>query len=176
MKNFDQIKELAAGDFGLVTAAQVRELGIASFQLARWVKMDWLEKSARGVYRVSDYPASEYDPFAVAVESVGPEAMICGESVLGMLQLTDTNPTWIHVGTASRKRRTLSDGIRLEALTASEKPEYYEGVRCQSVPNAIRQCKGRISPERLREAVDNAYRNGYIMKHEVAGLRREIDA
>lgn len=174
MRKFQEIREIAAGNFGLVTSAQARELGVSSFQLARWVKMDWLEQSARGVYRVSDYPASEYDPFAVAVESVGSEAMICGESVLGMLMLTDTNPTWIHVGTSKRKRRNLSDGIKVETLAPDEEPEYYEGVRCQSVEHAIRSCVGRIMPERLREAVDNGCRNGYLTKDEARKLKREI--
>lgn len=174
MRKFQEIREVATGNFGLVTSMQTRELGVSSFQLARWVKMGWLEKSARGVYRVSDYPSSEYDAFAVAVESVGTEAMICGESVLGMLMLTDTNPTWIHVGTSKRKRRTLSDAIRIEELPISEEPEYYEGVRCQSVAHAIRFCIGRVMPERLREAVDNGCRNGYLMQDEARILKREI--
>ena len=174
MKKFQEIREIAAGNFGLVTSAQARELGVSSFQLARWVKMSWLEKSARGVYRVSDYPATEYDAFAVAVESVGAEAMVCGESVLGMLMLTDTNPTWIHVGTSKRKRRTLSDGIKVEELKPDEEPEYYEGIRCQSVARAICSCIGRIMPERLREAVENGYRKGYLMRSEVRKLKLEI--
>jgi len=174
MKKFEELRDLAFGNFGLVTAKQARDMGIASFELSRWVKKDWLEAAARGVYRLSAFPASEYDPFAVAVESVGPEAVVCGESVLGMLHLTDTNPTWIHVATSRRKRRTLSDGIRLEERSADAPKACYEGVRSEPVAEAIRRCIGKIMPERLSEAVDNGRNNGYLSAAEQKRLLREV--
>lgn len=175
MKKFEELRNLALGNFGLVTSAQARKMGVRSFELSRWVKMSWLESAARGVYRLSAYPPSEYDPFAVAVESVGPEAVICGESVLGMLHLTDTNPTWIHVATSRRKRRMLSDGILLESIPAEAPTECYDGVRSEPVVDAIHRCIGRIMPERLLEAVDNGRNNGYLTETESRCLRREVD-
>ena len=83
MKSFDRIYEAAAGNFGLVTAKQSRELGVSSRELSRWVTIGRLERSGRGVYRISTYPSSQFDPFAVAVESVGADAYLYGESVLG---------------------------------------------------------------------------------------------
>lgn len=167
---------VALGNFGLVTSAQARELGVRSSELARWVKMSWLESAARGVYRVSAYPSSEYDPFAVAVESVGPEAVICGESVLAMLHLTDTNPTWIHVASPQRKRRMLSDGIRLETIPNDAPIVCYDGVRSETVANAIRRCIGRIMPERLLEAIDNGRVGGFVSELESRRLRKEVRA
>jgi len=146
----------------------------SSFELARWVKMGWLESAARGVYRLSTFPASEYDAFAVAVESVGPEAVVCGESVLGMLHLTDTNPTWIHVASSRRKRRALSDGIRLEEISPQAPTACYDGVRSETVAEAIRRCIGKIMPERLLEAIDNGRNDGYLTDSESRRLRREV--
>lgn len=174
MKKFDKIKALASGNFGLITAAQAREMGIARSCLSRWVKMDWLEHSSRGVYRVVDFPSSRFDLFAMATEQFGPDARIVGESVLGMLELTSTTPQFIHVGVPGRMRRSHSDGIVVSSVAADERMECYEGVRSQSVFEAILWCRGKIVPSRLREASDNGRRNGYLTDCEHRKLLREV--
>ena len=76
MKSFDAIYEAAAGNFGLVTARQSREMGVSSRELSRWVRSGCLEHAWRGVYRVLNFPASQCDAFATAVESVGEDAYL----------------------------------------------------------------------------------------------------
>ena len=95
MKNFEALYDLAEGNFGLVSFAQAKSIGISIRELDRWRKKGWIEKPARGVYRVSRFPTSECDPYAIAVESVGCDAYLHGESVLALLHLAPTNPTWI---------------------------------------------------------------------------------
>jgi len=174
MKKFDEIKGLALGNFGLVTAAQVRELGATRSCLSRWVKMGWLEHSARGVYRVSDFPPSRYDSFAVLTEEFGPEARVVGESVLGMLELTSTSPQRLYVGVPKRVRRTHSPGVVVSEVSADDPIEYYDGVRSQPVFDAIMSCRGKIVPSRLCEAAENGRRNGYLTDEEYRKLRREV--
>ena len=174
MKRFEQIKGVASGNFGLVTSAQARELGVSSFQLARWVKMGWLEHSARGVYRVADYPPSEYDYYAIAVEHVGAKARLYGESVLAMLNLTSTNPEKMRIGSPGRIRKRFDAGYLVRTIPEDEPMEYYEGVRCQPLVEAIRTSAESVAPSRRREAAENAFRGGYIGKRELAMLRKEI--
>jgi len=174
MKKFDEIKGLAAGNFGLITAAQARELGVTRSCLSRWVKMDWLEHSARGVYRVSDFPPSRFDSFAALTEEFGPEARVVGESVLGMLELTSTNPRRMHVGVPRRARHNHSSGIVVTEVSVDEPVECYEGVRSQSVCDAIMSCRGKIVPSRLLEAAKNGHSNGYLTDAEYRMLKREV--
>ena len=174
MKSFDAIYEAASGNFGLVTARQSREMGVSSRELSRWVLSGRLERAGRGVYRVSNFPASQYDAFATAVESVGKDAYLCGESVIGMLGLAATNPTWIHVATARRVRKRLSDGIMIHKGQQGYKPSYYEGVRSQSVADAILSCRDTMRSERLREALSNGVAYGYVDNESARRVRREL--
>ena len=174
MKSFDRIYEAAAGNFGLVTAKQSRELGVSSRELSRWVTIGRLERSGRGVYRISTYPSSQFDPFAVAVESVGADAYLYGESVLGMLGLTATNPTWIYVATARRVRKLLSDGIRVCRVVGTDVPTCYEGIRSQRVENAIIACRKSMRMDRLLEALANGVAQGYVGKDEAKRVRKEL--
>lgn len=174
MKSFDAIYEVASGNFGLVTARQARALGVSSRELSRWVRLGRLEHSARGVYRISTYPASQFDAFAAAVESVGEDAYLFGESVIGMLRLTATNPTWIHVATPCRVRRRLSNGIMVHKGVSDYQFTYYEGVRSQRVADAIISCKRSIRLDRLLVALSQAVAQGYVDRNDARRIRADV--
>ena len=61
--------------------------GIASKDLARWVRIGRFVKYGNGVYKATQYPSSEEDPYAIAVAQCGKGAYLCGESVIGLLRL-----------------------------------------------------------------------------------------
>ena len=174
MKSFDAIYEVASGTFGLVTARQALALGVSSRELSRWVRLGRLEHSSRGVYRLSTFPASQFDTFAAAVEAVGEDAYLFGESVIGMLGLTATNPTWIHIATPCRIRKRLSDGIVVHKGENGYQFTYYEGVRSQRVADAILTCKRSIRLDRLLEALSHAVVQGYVGRDEARRIRSEV--
>lgn len=174
MNSYDRIYELAAGNFGIVTAAQAKELGISTREMSRWVKMGRLEKPCRGIFRVSLFPASPFDVFAIAVESVGAEAYLYGESVLAILNLVPTNPTRINVATSLRKRRSLMEGVRVFSIKENYSPVSYEGVRSQRVADAIVDCRNAIRMDRLERALKTAVKQGYIKKDEVSFVRKGL--
>ena len=174
MKSFDAIYEIASGNFGLVTARQSQAVGVSRRELCRWVKSGRLEHAGRGVYRISNFPASRFDHFAAAVEAVGEDAYLYGESVIGMLGLAATNPTWIHVATARRIRKHLSDGIKIHKTPEGYQPSYYEGVRAQRAADAILSCCGVVVNDRLHEALANGVKRGYIGKGEARLVRKEL--
>lgn len=162
MVKFEKVKAEALGHFGLISTRMAKKLGANSCDLVRWVRIGRLENPARGVYRLSDYPPSRCDPYAIAVEAVGSDARLVGESVLGLLELTNTNPSWIYVGVPSRVRRKLESDIVLRQVDSNAEVCHYEGVRCESVSSAIRRCMSELLPERIEEAMANGKRLGLL--------------
>jgi hypothetical protein len=108
------------------------------------------------------------------VESVGAEAYLCGESVLAILNLVPTNPTWINVATPMRKRKTLMDGVRVFFVKGNYSPVSYDGVRSQRVADAIVECRNIIRKDRLDRALKTAVKQGYIRKDEVSSVKKGL--
>lgn len=174
MKAFDEIFAIAEGNFGLVTYAEAKSCGVAIRELDRWVKSGRLEKVARGVYRVAKFPVSEYDSFAAATETIGSDAYLYGESVIAMLRLVPTNPTWIYVASPKRVRRTVSEALKIVRGEYGYAFTNYEGVRSQHLADAIRASRGNVRPDRRIRATQEGLRQGYLTKSEAAKLIKEI--
>lgn len=173
MKHFDEIYEIAADNYGLVTAAEARSLGIAKPEMKRWVDIGRLEKRGRGVYKLTRYTPTEYDRFAEAVALVGEGGFLLGESVLAMHGLALVNPMRLSVGTPRRLRRTLPAWV--EPVAANNRQvTRYEGIPSQTIAEAILECRGRVMDERLRAAADEARQRGLITKREHDQLKKEF--
>lgn len=173
MEHYANAVSLASGRHGYFTAMEARETGIRSCELVRWVKSGRLENPARGVYRVADYPPSPIDPYVLAVLSVGKDAVIYGESVLGVLNLAPTNPMRICVATPGRLRRKLGGGIKVVVAKVKTAWEY-EGIPLQEVSEAIRSARGAVRDDRRIAAAREASRQGYVSRADCARLERTI--
>lgn len=174
MDNYEELYDIAEGNFGLVTYAQAKASGISIRELDRWVKCGRLEKPTRGVYRVVRFPSSEKDPYAVATETIGPDAYLYGESVLQLLNLVPTNPTWMYVASPKRVRKRHGEGLVVLRGTSDCKPVSYDGIRCQPLKEAIRSCRTTVRPDRRIRAVQEGLRQGYLLKRDSQELIREI--
>ena len=173
MKHFDEIYEAAADNYGIVTTAQARELGVSKSELNRWVDIGRLEHRGRGVYKLVMYTPTELDPYAEAVALVGDDSFLLGETVLAMHGLAFANPRKLSIGTPKRIRKTLPSWV--EAVTVSDKDTtHYEGIPSQTVTEAILDCRGRVLAERLRDAADAARESGLITKSEHQRLKKEL--
>lgn len=171
---FESLYNVAEGNFGLITYAEARAMGISIRELDRWVKSGRLEKRSRGVYRVVRFPISEYDAYAVAVESIGSEAYLSGESVIQLLKLVPTDPERIYVASPKRVRKVHGANLVLIRGKADYRPTNYEGVRCQRLEDAIRECRPTVRPDRRLRAVEEGVRQGYLQKALAMALIKEI--
>lgn len=165
MKHFDEIYEIAADNYGLVTAAQARDVNVAASELNRWVKSGRLLRRGYGVYKLVRYTPTPLDYYAEACALVGEDAYLCGESVLAMYDLAFVNPPSLTVATPTRRRKSLPKWV-----TPIFRPEgrkvYYEGIPCQPLRDALCECKYKVLPERLSKAATAAYRDGLLTKAE----------
>lgn len=174
MTHFDDIYEIAADNYGLVSTMEADAAGVVTSELSRYVREGRLERIGHGLYRLTRYIPTPYDPYAEAVALVGKDAYLYGESIIAMNALAPTNPKFIYVATPKRVRRSLPDHIVVVQRNADEKLRNYEGIPSQSVFDAIRSCRGHMMPERLREATENARRNGLITQAQHAELIEEL--
>ena len=175
MTHFDAIYEIAADNYGLITFAEAREVGVPRDGLTRYVNNGRLERIGQGVYRLTRHIPTHLDQYAAAVVLVGQGSYIHGESVLAMHNLALVNPMKTSVAVTRRTRRTLPKWISVVSADKSETPTNYEGIPSQSVADAIRFCKRSVMKERLIDAVHVAAREGLIRQKDEIALRKELE-
>ena len=103
------------------------------------------------------------DTYAWAVMSVGPDALLYGESVIAMLGLALINPTRMFVATPRRTRRKLPDNVKAEWVrsirpTAADNGPLPKRARCHL------RMQRQIPPDRLEAAAQTAHEQGLISK------------
>lgn len=174
MARFDEIYEIAADNYGLITYSQVINAGVTSVELRRFVVDGRLERLGQGVYKLTRYIPTPLDQYAEAVALVGQGAYIQGMSVLAMHNLALVNPLKTTVATTKRVRKKLPGWIQAVKANSSDAITTYEGIPSQSVADALRLCKNRIMKERLADAVKTAVNEGLVDEREEVLLREEL--
>lgn len=174
MTYYDQIYEIAADNYYLISTRDAAEAGIPQVELAKLSHRGKLENIARGLYRLTRYVPHPHDPYAIAVARVGDGAYLYGESVLAMLDLAPTNPSYICVATPNRTRKRLPESIRLKRPSDDDIVTSYEGIPSQSVASAIRSARHTMMDERLKDAAKKAREQGYLLKEEYDKLEKEM--
>ena len=174
MSFFDKAYSISTENHGILTAFAARENGISSKDLARWVKIGRFIKLGNGVYKSTQYPSSEEDPYAIAVAQCGQGAYLSGESVLGFLRLMPTSIDRIYVKIPRRVRRRLPEGYIVCTGEIGYIPICINGVMCEKPVDAIRRCIDVHMSERLMQAAENAYKLGYLDKPDFDQLKKEI--
>ena len=173
MSHFDDIYEIAADNYGLVTAAQAREIGVTKTELSRWVANGRLDRRGRGVYKLVKYIPTELDAYAEAVALVGDGSFLIGDAVLAMHGLALVNPKRLRVGTPERIRKSLPEWVA-SVTVKGKATTRYEGIPSQTVAEAILDCRGSVMPERLKSAADDARERGLMTGSEYELVREGL--
>jgi predicted transcriptional regulator of viral defense system len=173
MTYYEDIYEVAADNYGLITSAEAKELGISDKEMSALAKRGRLIRLGYGIYKLTHYTPTPYDAYAEVVALVGPCAYLYGESVIAMLGLAPTNPARIFVATPARVRRTLPGYIIV--VNTEDEITHYEGIPSQNVADAIKACRKTMMPKRLKEAAEEARRQGYINEAQKLELLEEVE-
>lgn len=174
MTHFDEIYEIAADSYGIVTAAQARENGVTTGEMSRWCADGKLVRRGHGVYKIARWIPTPRDSFAEAVALVGDGSFLWGESVLSMHGLALVDPRAAIVATPKRVRRKLPAWVKTVPASESAKTTFYEGIPSQRVADAIEACKGSVMTERLVEATKHARAEGLVTSGEYEKLMKEL--
>jgi predicted transcriptional regulator of viral defense system len=173
MAHYDDIYEAAADNYGLITSAEAKELGVSDKEMSALTKRGRLIRRGHGVYKLARYIPTPYDAYAEAVALVGRGAYLYGESVIAMLGLAPTNPARIFVATPARTRKVLPGHITV--VSASDTTVQYEGILSQSVFDAIGACQKTMMPKRLEEATNEARNQGFITDAQRTELLKSLE-
>lgn len=174
MSHYEEIERLALDNFGYFTWAAARGIGVLSCELDRWVKIGRIESSARGVYRLSNYPPTPQDAYMAGVLSVGSNAYVYGASVLALLNLVPTDLTRLFIATPRRSRRKLASSIVVVSGSRDDRLSNYDGVPAQTLEDAIRVSRGYVCHDQRLRAVKEGVRRGYLAKSVGQELVREL--
>lgn len=175
MTLYDDIYEVAADNYGLVTSAQAKGVGASDKELSRIAKDGRLTRIGYGVYRIKHWVPTERDVFAESVALVGSDAYLYGESVIAMHALAPTNPARVHVATPNRVRKSLPASIKVTRRHNCGDTTVYEGIPSQTIPAAIRSCRATMMKSRLVDATRRARELGLVNAGEASELLEELD-
>jgi len=157
----ERLREVALDQHGYVTTAQAAEVGVPVAELSKMVARGRLDRVAHGVYLVPQVPASQYDPYMLAVLWTGaPEACLSHETALQAWEISDVNPDRIHVTVAKKRRidRRGGDGYVLHHQDlAPAVVTWWQQIPITDVPTTIRQCIAWGTPTYLvKQALERA--------------------
>ncbi len=163
------------GQYGYVTTADARALGIPVMELGKLAARGQIRHVSYGLYRFDELPPTRYDQFFEAVARVGSDAHLTGDAVLALHNLALVNPRQVRVGTPRRVRAKLPEWIKVvNERVEPENLTRYELIPSTTVAHAIRDCRGTVMSDRLLTAVDEARREGLVTAAEERELRDEL--
>ncbi len=176
-----QLWNVALDQHGYVTRANARELGIDKHTVDMLSARRQIHRVAHGVYRFPQLPATEFDPYMLAVLwTATTTACLSHDTALAAHEVCDINPHRIHitVPNARRIRRTGADryAIHRQDLTA-EQIGWWQQIPTTTLPTTIAQCVASGVPGYLlRQALTAGRARGRLTAAETDRLKRALDA
>jgi predicted transcriptional regulator of viral defense system len=174
---YEKVMEIASEQFGYVTTSQARERGVTDNALRMMARRGTLERVSWGVYRLPTFPASPYAEYMEAsLWPAGVRGVISHESALALRGLSDVSPSRIHITVPKTFRIRRGVPAHLEVHhgdLGGEEVQIIEGIPTTTVRRTIEDCEGaHVGPALLRQAIDDAEREGYLPPDEAAQLRK----
>ncbi len=177
---YDTVHAIATEQHGLLKATQATAAGVAPKSLVAMAARGRLERIGYGLYRDLRIPESRWTPYMhAALWPFGTVGFLCGETVLGLLDLSDVNPAAIHIAVPTdfrARRREPPPGVVVHyAAVPPEERMAIEGIPATTVARAIRDCaQWQLGPALVRQAIEDARKGGWITDSEQRDLLGDL--
>lgn len=173
----DQLFAIAESQDGYFTMAQALEAGFARSTHSYHVGMgNWLREH-RGIYRLRQYPRSENGQLVLwslwsRDRSGKPQGVYSHTTALSLRDLSDANPSKLHMTVPPGFRRSSETPSVLELHKARLEPEDVVRERGFSVTTAMRAIidsaeSADADEDMLRQALGEGLRRGLITRKEI---------
>jgi hypothetical protein len=170
------IAPLAARQHGLVTLAQVGQVGFARYHVEVQLERGRMRRVRAGVFAVNGAPATWEQAALAAVLASGPEA-VASHSTAGVLWgLPNVFHEVVFDVSTPRPRRVRQPGVRVHRTVRFLEMEHttHQGIPVTSVARTLVDLSGSMSVEQLGIATDYARRHLHLalpqLQRCVAGL------
>jgi predicted transcriptional regulator of viral defense system len=148
-----RVAEVAGRQWGRITWAQLRELGVPRKTIAEWMKQGYFDRVLPGVYAVGHRAPSPEGDLAAALLYAGPGAALSHQTAAYWLGLQDAPPRVIHVSTPRRCRS--QSGIKVHGRRDVPRI-WHRGLTTTTVPQVLLDLAATGSRRALRKALANA--------------------
>lgn len=161
---------------GYFTARQARKYGVSRQLLNHHIRQGRFERVRRGLYRVWGFPRSQYDDIREKWMAVGMEkAVVCHESALRLLELSDNVPDKVHLLIPRRYRGLRRPpGVVIHTHPDDEKVATHWGdaMPITTPARTLVDVADALQPEQPEVAAREALRQGLLTRRQ---LEREVD-
>ncbi len=132
------VAALAASQHGVVSVAQLLELGLTHRMIERRVACGWLHRTHHGVYAVGHTSISHEGRWMAAVLACGVDAALSYHSAGAHLRIRDTSTALIDVSSPGRIGRSRR-GIKVHSGDTLSPTDVtvVRGIPCTTVPRTI---------------------------------------
>ena len=162
---------------GWFRAADAVEAGVARQQLARFAASGVVQRSAHGIYRLCDFPATPFEDVIEACLWAGPDAVAGHGTALAVHGLGDAMPAVIHLIVPRRFRKHRAGVVVHQATLDRRDLTVRGGVPVTTVERTIRDLAADgESPDSVVALVAEAERLGVVSHRHATALRSEIMA
>lgn len=176
---FGAVFEIAVDNHGYVTVEQARAVDVSPKTLHAMVRRGTLEHVSNGLYRVAAIPPSPRSEFMEAsLWPRGVRGVISHDSALVLHELSDVNPSRIHV-TVPAKHRVMRRIPAIYELHRADLPhgevEHVDGIPVTSPSRTIRDCHAaHLGPALIRQALEDGVRRGVFNTAQAERLASEL--
>ncbi len=178
---YDLLFDRAVDQYGYVTSADARELGVDQRRLVDMESRGTLERVARGLYRFDAIPLTGREQFMEAV--LWPRrtrGVLSHDTALDLHELCDVNPAKVHI-TVPLGYRINRDAPSVYAIhhrtLAEDDLTVVDGLPTVTPLRAILDgIESHIGPELVQQAIETARSRGLVRGERLAALQRRAAA
>jgi len=169
------LAELARRQWGVVTRAQLTELGVRDRGLADWVRSGRLQRLYRGIYAVGHDRLRLEGRWLAAVLACGPGAVLSHRDAAVLWDLRQSNSAYIDVTVPSRNGRKRQAGIRVHRSGRLRRDEVTvkNGIPVTTVARTLLDLADVLDRQALKRVITEAE---YLNRLDMAALTAVVSA
>lgn len=176
---YARLFDLAVDQRGYVTTAQARTKEIRPGTLAMMASRGTVERVSHGVYRLVQFPmAAGAEYMEASLWPAGVRGVISHESALALYEISDVNPSKIHITVPGvfRVRRRVPGHLAVHrADLRDDEVDWVDAVPVTTPERTILDCgAAHLGPKLVRQAIDDGERRGLLSPRAAAALRQRL--
>lgn len=165
-----RLAELATRQHGVVSAAQLRQLGYSTSAVGRAASAGRLHRLHRGVYAVGHRCLTKHAHCLAAVLACGPNALLSHSAAAWLWGFSRTYSVTIDVTVIRGARSRPSIRLHQARALGDEQRAHREGIPVTSVPRTLLDLATVVSGERLERAIERSEQLGLFDLRAVDSL------